>query len=61
MGYYKQKTSAIEWDWVCNACLIVKWKGWEGGFISENIEFDFQKSQLTIYLPFLVIVFFSLF
>ena len=33
-------------------CLIFKRKGWDGGFISENIEFEFQKSELTLYLLF---------
>ena len=35
-------------------CLIFKRKGWEGGFIPENIEFEFQKSQLTLYLLFVL-------
>ena len=52
MGYYKQKTSVIEQGCVCNVCLIFKRKGCEDGFISENIEIEFKKSQLTFYLPF---------
>ena len=36
-------------------CLIFKWKGWEDGFIPENIEIEFQKSQLTSHLLFLVV------
>ena len=50
MGYYKQKTSVIEYGLVCNVCLIIKRKGWEDGFIAKNIEIEFWKSQLTFYL-----------